>query len=189
MKQNEISGHAISLFVTIFEICCDLHANLGAIKMEVRLCFVIDSSSSLFVPFHFFPPAAASSPSRLVPLFSFSNRDSSKEEKACTFPRLVIKYKQKGIDVIDVGTKTFPRSPPSRFQQRNCIRENGKDHGTECIIQFEIESALSLLSFFLSSFFHWPPLFSLFSVSVSSAPFLGIRTASFLFFLERRGSS
>lgn len=176
----------MSLFVTTFEICCDLHANLSAIKMEVRLCFVIDSSSFLSVPFHFF---AASPPSRLVPLFSFSNRDSSKEKKACTFPRLVIKNKQKGIDVIDVGTKTSPRSPPSRFQQRNCIRENGKDHGTECIIQFEIESALSLLSFFLSSFFHWPPLFSPFSVSVSSAPFLGIRTASFLFFLERRGSS
>lgn len=88
-------------------------------NQRVCLCIVIDSPISLrYVPFRsVFSLLQSPPPCRRVPLFLFSfsplflfsfefNRDSTKEKgKKRTFPRLVIKNKQKGIDVIDVRTE------------------------------------------------------------------------------------
>lgn len=76
-------------------------------------------------------------------IFFFRSRSrGDREKKRIIYSRLVIKSKQKGIDVIEVGSGTFfslffsLRLVGLKLSKRNCIRENGKDHVRDCIIQY-----------------------------------------------------
>lgn len=79
----------------------------------------------------------------LISFILFRSRSrGDRERKRSIYSRLVIKSKQKGIDVIEVGSGTFfslffsLRLVGLELSERNCIRENGKDHVRDCIIQY-----------------------------------------------------
>lgn len=104
--------------------------------------------------------------------FSVSGHERKKER---ILERFVIKSKQKGIDVIEADRVSFFSLPllslalslslPSpvglEFSTRNCIRENGRYHIRDCIIQSREIYIYALLA--LSTLYNVNPLLLHFS--------------------------